>query len=183
MTTTTPSATMKIKFTPETTINYIPGKGDLSQEEIGSMWYNNCDKMRIRKEILVTTTCMGLGETMMNQEKYCHRGLSNRSTSQKERFVRKSSVLVVLKEQSRQKEQGNHGYDEEAIADAYRKATSQCQMEAHIRGIGGAFASESTSSSPKRRFSAPPRHGSPKLRTSSLRNESTSSGFIHARGR
>jgi hypothetical protein len=129
--------------------------------------YNNHDKIRIRKEILVTTTCMcmGLGETMMDQEKYCHRGLFNRSEFQKRRFVKKCSMLVVLKEQSRQKEQGN-GYDEEAFANTYRQATTECQKEARIRGIGDSFASESTSSSPKRSFSAPLRHGSPKLRNS-----------------
>jgi hypothetical protein len=168
MTTTTASTAKKVTFKPETTINHIPGKNDLSREEIDSMWYNNCDKIRIRKEILVTAKYMGLGVTMMNHDNYCLRGLSNRSKSRKQRFVRKCSVRLVLKEQSRQKEQGNGYYDEEAFADAYLKATSHCQMEALIRGIGDSFASESSSSSPKRRFSTPLRHGSPKLRTSPL---------------
>lgn len=82
-------------------------------------------------------------EFKKSKGKYCNRGLEGHTElgSIKKRRNRLIATAVVLREQERQWKNGRE-VDAQAIADVYRRTTSNCQKWAHVIGKRDQMAAE-----------------------------------------
>mmetsp|Transcript_8338 Transcript_8338/g.20510 ORF Transcript_8338/g.20510 Transcript_8338/m.20510 type:complete len:228 (-) Transcript_8338:97-780(-) len=114
-------------------VRIIANREEYSNEEIRSMWYNECE-FQIMKLSIVHTLKKVIAGTYTHKIHALEsevRGLENKTPAgsaarKKNRFA---SLFAVLDEQNRQRESGRTT-DTEYIAELYRQSTAHCQAEA-----------------------------------------------------
>eukprot|EP00533_Pseudo-nitzschia_delicatissima_P014297 CAMPEP_0197275640 /NCGR_PEP_ID=MMETSP1432-20130617/14182_1 /TAXON_ID=44447 /ORGANISM="Pseudo-nitzschia delicatissima, Strain UNC1205" /LENGTH=221 /DNA_ID=CAMNT_0042741565 /DNA_START=35 /DNA_END=700 /DNA_ORIENTATION=+ len=117
----------------ETDVRTIANREEYSNEEIRSMWYNDCE-FQIMKLSIVHTLKKVIAGTYKHKIYTLEsevRGLENKTPKgsaarKKKRFA---SLFAVLDEQNRQRELGLTT-DTEYIAELYRQSTAHCQAKA-----------------------------------------------------
>jgi hypothetical protein len=116
-----------VRFIDKVAVFKVPGKSDLSMQEINSCWWNEEEMSKIAESCLSQAIKMDQG-VALKDKKYCSRGLEtltklgNISKTQN-RF---SSIDIVLDKQDQQRRQGIK--DEIAIAESYRDSSASCQL-------------------------------------------------------
>ena len=145
---------------------------DLTEEETRNIWLNDQDKKRIRKDCMLNLASMLAGESILDEERYCYRGILSRNVVEKSRYVRKTSIFAV-KEQQRQRREADSEEDQEAISRVYREVlrSKKCQEDAKARAVADSLEVESLSLRVglKRCSSAPNRRGATVLITPTVR--------------
>lgn len=123
-----------VQFNPSVTGIVIMSLHDYTPSEIAAAWYDNEEMDEITKRCVKILKKME--SNPFKNSKYCLRGLEGHSTlgSINKRMNRSAAAAAVLDEQARQWRNERDGTDTQAIADAYRKTTSSCQMWAQVMG-------------------------------------------------
>lgn len=118
----------RVSFSPSVRCVATTSLYDYTPQEIAASWFDAKEMEAITTRCFKLITKMDAGLA----DKYCTRGLEGHSTvgrtSKKKNRV--SSIAAVLMEQSNQ--WVDNKVDELAIADAYRRTTSSCQMWARV---------------------------------------------------
>lgn len=131
-----------VSFCPTVRGAQIMSIEDYTPSEIAASWYSaeESDNISIR--------CVKLIRRMESNEasavkKYCIRGLEGHTTvgCAMKRMNRSTAIAAVLDEQARQRNE-NCNVDAQAIADAYKRATSSSQMWAQVMGNRDQAAAE-----------------------------------------
>ena len=102
-------------------------------EEIEACWYTREERMAIRQQCSKQIRKLNDGEQLLDK-KYCARGLEAATYvgMQSRRQNRSLAYKVVLGLQTRQKQVSV--YDDESIAQSYRRVSSSCQLWANVVG-------------------------------------------------
>ena len=102
-------------------------------EEIEACWHTREDYVVVRRQCSKQIRKLNDGEQLLDK-KYCARGLEAATYvgMQSRRQNRSLAYKVVLVLQTQQKQVGV--YDDEAIAQSYRRVSSSCQLWANVVG-------------------------------------------------
>lgn len=126
-----PNTSMKkVTFNPKVTGIQILNIDDFTPKEIFASWYDEEEMERITQRCFKILQNMEAG----NAKKYCVRGLEGHSSvgSISKKSNRTTALAAVLMEQARQWDENR--FNDQAIADAYRRTTSSCQLWAQVVG-------------------------------------------------
>lgn len=127
----TTSRKRRVTLNPNVTIVETLHLDDFTPSEIAASWFDEQECEQITQKCFKVLKKMECGKG----QKYCTRGLEGHTTlgSIQKKNARTASFVAVLEEQNRQLSE-NAEYDAQAIADAYRRTTSSCQMWAQVVG-------------------------------------------------
>jgi hypothetical protein len=119
-----------ISFNNDVEIFEIPNMSDLSDEEIGSLWYSRDEKDLIRYKCAMIVGRMDAGEVLDES-----RGLEMHTDSslEKLRWVKSCAYEAVLGMQKFENFKGVALPD--LMAELCHKCTASCQQEAHQRAL------------------------------------------------
>ena len=120
----------RIRFNPSVQVVEVMRIDDYTPCEITAAWYSDEQMEKITKRCSKIIKSMDAGRG----RKYCVRGLEGHSNlgSISKKRNRSTAMVAVLNEQSEQWIENT--VDEQAIADAYRRTTSSCQLWAQVKG-------------------------------------------------
>ncbi|CAJ1959883.1 unnamed protein product [Cylindrotheca closterium] len=116
---------------------------DYTSREIAATWYDEEEMANITRRCVRILKRMETNELKHGGKNYCTRGLEGHTTlgSINKRRSRSAGVAAVLEEQARQWDESTEA-DTQAIADAYTRTTSSCQMWARVMGNRDQVAAE-----------------------------------------
>jgi hypothetical protein len=124
----------RVRFSQKIHVQKTLPRTDYTPEEVEACWYNDEGNQRIYRHCNEEIRKMNEGCTVDEDKKYLSRGLEGHTTVGAINKKRNISLAInaVLDEQLNQWEEGI--FDENAIAEVYRKASSSCQLWANIVG-------------------------------------------------
>jgi hypothetical protein len=125
-----------VSFSSEVSFQKTLSRDDYTVAEREATWYATAEYERMKRRNIKQIKKLNEG-VLLNEMKYCARGLEGRTTTGSLCLAqtRASASNAVLKEQLDQRKQGI--LDVYAIADAYYRESSFCQMDAIVRGVYG----------------------------------------------
>jgi hypothetical protein len=125
-----------VSFSSEVSFHKTLSRDDYTVTEQEVTWYVTAEYERMQRRNIKQIKKLNEG-VLLNEMKYCARGLEGRTTTGSlcQAQTRASASNAVLKEQLDQRKQGI--LDVYAIADAYYRESSFCQMDAIVRGVHG----------------------------------------------
>ncbi|CAJ1953021.1 unnamed protein product [Cylindrotheca closterium] len=132
-----------IQFDPNVTGVGTISLDDYTPREIAATWYDEEAMDSITRRCVRILKRMETNDLKQGDKKYCTRGLEGHTTlgSINKRRSRSAAVAAVLEEQARQRDESAE-IDAQAIADAYTRTTSSCQMWARVMGNRDQVAAE-----------------------------------------
>lgn len=129
----------RVAFNPSVSCVHIMSIEDYTPKERSATWFNENEMDRITQRCFKIVTRMNAAKS----GRHCIRGLEGYSTvgSLSKKNNRLSAIAAVLIEQANQWVDAR--VDEQAIANAYQRTTSSCQMWAQVMGKRDQQAAES----------------------------------------
>ena len=124
----------------DNTVKTIPHVNDLSEQEIGAIWYDRSEMDQIKMGLIPDIRRMMRGETLEETASQTARGIEFR-TKQGALYRQRNkqtAIRAVLDEQERQKKEGIS--DDALLAGIYCSCSSHCKDSAHNFGMNDELA-------------------------------------------
>jgi hypothetical protein len=123
-----------VRFSENIHVHKIISHKDYTPEEFQACWYTTEDNQKIRRHCSKEIRKMDEEGSKLKDKKYCSRGLEGHTTVGAVAKMRNIALATnaVLDEQMTQWEEGV--YDEDTIAEIYRRTSSSCQLWAQLVG-------------------------------------------------
>jgi hypothetical protein len=131
------SKAKRVSFDEMVVVKFCLHIEDYTDDEVRDSFYIHQESQRIRKDVKLIVKLIE-SDIFVENDVQCRRGLERKTKEgirrRNERTI--NSREVVLKEQVRQRAQGD--YDDDKISQAYKKMTRQSRNEAYLVGFSDA---------------------------------------------